>query len=240
MEKVDAQKFKILSGSVLKLIAVITMTVDHIAVAFAPWLQAVDIPLIDFPVLDHPLTLYWLLRLIGRMSFPIFCFLIGEGLRHTRDQRKYGLRLLIFAILSEIPFDLLYGKWFDLGMQNVYFTLFLGFLMIYAFENIQGNLKKYTVMLAVAAVSVFLKASYELNGVLLVFLLYLLRERPVAQAILAYPLLNIGPAAMVSFVPINLYNGKRGFIKGPVLKFLFYAFYPLHLLILAGIRYLLT
>ena len=94
-------------------------------------------------------------------------------------------------------------------------------------------------MLAIATISTYLKADYELFGVLLVFIIYILRNHPAAQAILSYPLLNIGPAALMAFIPINLYNGKRGFIKAPVLKLFFYAFYPLHLLILVGIRYLI-
>lgn len=240
METVQSPKYKFLSGSMLKLIAVITMTIDHTAVVFEPWFQTIDIPFVDFPVLDGELTLYWLLRLIGRVAFPIYCFLIGEGFRHTRNQRKYALRLLIFAVISELPYNMLSnGKWLDPQAQNVFFTLFLGLAMIYAFEYIKSNWKKYLVMLGIATVSVYLKADYDLSGVLLVFLIYVLRKHPAAQAILAYPLLNIGPAALMAFIPINLYNGKRGFIKAPVLKLLFYAFYPLHILILVGIRWLI-
>jgi hypothetical protein len=239
METVKTNKFKILSGSVLKLIAIITMTIDHTAVTFQQDFQAIDIPFVEGSVLGGELTLYWLMRLIGRVAFPIFCFLIGEGYRHTRNKPKYALRLLIFAVISEIPYNLLHGHWFASEAQNVFVTLFLGLMMIHAFETIKGNLLKYVVMLAIATISTYLKADYDLTGVLLVFIIYILRNHPAAQAILSYPLLNIGPAALMAFIPINLYNGKRGFIKAPVLKFFFYAFYPLHILILVGIRYLI-
>lgn len=240
METLQTSKYKCLSGSMLKLIAIITMTIDHTAVAFRQDFKAIDIPFVDGPVLGNELTLYWLMRLIGRMAFPIFCFLISEGYQHTRNKPKYALRLLIFAVISEVPYNLFHnGKWMDLGAQNVFFTLFAGLLMIYIYETVKGNLLKYVILFAITVVSGYTKADYGMAGVLLVFLMYILRSQPVAQALLAYPILNVRTAAVMAFVPINLYNGKRGFIKGPVLKFFFYAFYPLHILILIGIRSLI-
>ncbi|WP_461817744.1 TraX family protein, partial [Faecalimonas sp.] len=96
----------------LKIIAIIAMIIDHIGLFFFP---------------EHILF-----RIIGRISFPIFAFLIVEGFYHTRDIWKYMFRLGVFAVLSEIPFDLLTtGKVFDLRHQNVFFTLLIGVILMY-------------------------------------------------------------------------------------------------------------
>ena len=81
--------------------------------------------------------LYCLLRMIGRVAFPIFCFLLLEGFLHTRDWRRYALRLGVFAVVSEIPFDLM-GAHVPMSwdVQNVFFTLFLGLLMMKALETV--------------------------------------------------------------------------------------------------------
>ena len=230
-------KFKILSGSALKLIAMITMVIDHTAVMLYPVL---DILLAPFSVFGKTISLFWIMRKIGRLAFPIFCFLVTEGYRHTGNKLRYGLRLLLFAAISELPFNLLYGfNLFDLRAQNVFFTLFLGLLLIYIHESKHNQLLKFLAMVAVATIAKFLKVDYGLAGVLLVFVIYLFQNTPSVQALIAYPLLSGGVAAWAAFVPINLYNGKRGFIKSPLLKYAFYIFYPVHILILFGIYCLL-
>ena len=230
-------RHKILSGSVLKLLAIITMTIDHSAVVLLPVVEALRIPV---TIGAETMTVYWILRKIGRPAFPIFCFLITEGYQHTRNKWKYGLRLLIFAVISEIPFNMMCtGNLFSLEYQNVYFTLFMGLAMIFAFEKIGNQLLKYLAVAGIGLVASYLNADYGLNGVLLVFMIYLLRNAPAAQPMLAYPLLLGEIYAVAAFIPINLYNGKRGFIRSPVLKLLFYAFYPLHITILVIIQYLL-
>lgn len=230
-------KFKILSGSALKLIAMITMVIDHTAVMLYPVLDGLLVP---FSVLGRTISLYWIMRKIGRLAFPLFCFLITEGYRHTSNKTRYGLRLLLFAAISELPFNLLYSfNLFDLRSQNVFFTLFLGLLLIHIYETKYTQLIKFLAMAAVGVIAIYLKADYGLAGILLVFVIYLLQKTPAAQALIAYPLLSGGLAAWAAFVPINLYNGKRGFIKSPLLKYTFYIFYPAHILILFGIYSLL-
>lgn len=222
----------------LKLLAVLSMTVDHAAVIFVPVLESLRTP---YSIAGEVITLYWIMRKIGRLAFPIFCFLIAEGYLHTRSKLRYALRLLLFAAISEMPFNLMvHNRIFYLGAQNVYFTLFLGLLMIYAFDSLGSDWKKLLAMAAICIAAAFLQADYGLIGVLLVFLLYLLRSYPVARAFLAYPLLSGGIAAWVAFVPISLYNGKRGFIHTPAAKVLFYLYYPLHILVLFGIRCLIA
>lgn len=229
-------RFRILSGSMLKLIAVISMLLDHSALILAPAL-----PILKLALPGSDWTLYFILRKLGRLAFPIYCFLIGEGLAHTKDRKGYLLRLLVFAALSEVPFDLMVrNKLFHLGGQNVFFTLLLGALLICIFESAKPELLKATLMFAVLVAAGLLNVDYGITGTVLIFLIYLLRNHPAAQAIVSYPLLSGGIAAFAAFLPINLYNGKRGFIRGGFLKYCFYIFYPAHMLILLLIRHLIT
>lgn len=230
-------KYRVLSGSMLKVLAILCMAIDHGALILYPVIDALRIP---FSILGKSVTLYWVLRRIGRLAFPIFCFLIAEGFQHTRSKKKYGLRLLIFAFLSEIPFDLMRsGRIFDLSGQNIFFTLFLGLLFIYAYETIDEEWKRFLSLALTAVAAVMLRVDYGIAGAILVFTMHLFRNQPTVQALIAYPLLSRNICAFAALIPINLYNGKRGFITSPALKLAFYIFYPAHILILLGIRYLL-
>lgn len=231
-------KYRILSGSGLKLIAVITMLIDHIGYVFYA-LPAFQKPL--FTALGETVTLYFILRKIGRLAFPIYCFLIGEGLRHTRSPVKYLLRLFVFAVLSEIPFNLMVsGQLRCDAHQNVFFTLFLGALAISFYRSRLSNLLKSVLILLVLGVSTVLDADYGTAGMVIILLLYVLKGHPIVQAVAGYPLFSGGIYAVAAFIPINMYNGKRGFIKRPILKYAFYLFYPLHMLLLVGIKKYLT
>lgn len=231
------QKYAILSGSALKLLAIITMAIDHSAVVLFPVIEALRLPIAFF---GKTTTLYWIMRKIGRLAFPIFCFLITEGYQHTRNKIKYGLRLLVFAVISEIPFNMMCtGKALSWDYQNVYFTLFMGLAMIFAFESIQKQLLKYLALAGIGLIAAYFNADYGLNGVLLVFMIYVLRSVPAVQPMIAYPLLLGEIHAVMAFIPINLYNGQRGFIRSGWLKWLFYIFYPLHITVLVGIQHLL-
>lgn len=135
-----------MSSMVLKLIAVITMLLDHVASScFQPWgISRIRIESLDW--LRDGMTLYWLARLIGRIAFPIYCFLIVEGVAHTRNWKKYAVRLGILALISEIPFDFgLHDLRVNLARphvwtqfvensdwlhQNVFFTLLLGMFAV--------------------------------------------------------------------------------------------------------------
>lgn len=228
------ENLRIFSGSMLKLIAVISMLCDHSAILLSPALPFMDEPIIS------GITAYYILRRIGRLAFPIYCFLIGEGFAHTGNKRRYTLNLLVFALISELPFNLLVsGELLCAAKQNVFFTLFFGALMLYLCECAADGLRKTCLLLAVLAVAVVSRADYGVPGVVLILLMYVLRKQPAVQAIAAYPLLSGGLAAFAAFIPINLYNGKRGFIQTPVLKYAFYVFYPAHILALLLIRHLL-
>lgn len=92
-----------MSGSALKVIAVISMVIDHSA----------------YYLMEHETLLYEVMRCFGRIAFPVFAFLIAEGFQHTRNRIKYFLQLLGFAVVSEVPWYLLNGA--D-GTHNVLFT----------------------------------------------------------------------------------------------------------------------
>ena len=231
-------RWKILSGSALKLIAAAAMLIDHFAYTLAPEIQWMYAPL--FTVASKQITLFYLMRRIGRIAFPIFCFLISEGFSHTRNQKRYAYNLLLFALISEIPFNLMTsGRFWNIKAQNVFFTLFLGVLMMYILENMKSKPCKAFALVSVAAVASVLKADYGIWGALLILMLYVFKEKPIAQVILAFPLLSGVFAAWAAFIPINMYNGKRGFISSGIMKYFFYFFYPVHIIVLVLIKVIL-
>ena len=130
-----------ISGSTLKIIAIITMLIDHIGAGVLGRLlvvrgmnEAADLN----AWIDANSTLvitYQMMRFVGRLAFPIFCFLLVEGFLHTRSAAKYAFRMLLFAVVSEIPFDLaLKGAWYYPEKQNVYVTLLIGLLVLIGFR----------------------------------------------------------------------------------------------------------
>ncbi|MCI8418610.1 MAG: conjugal transfer protein TraX [Lachnospiraceae bacterium] len=240
-----------LTGSMLKWIAIVTMFIDHVGgclleVYFmnshgnSPYKGFWDLP-------SDQMT-FWFevdiaLRCIGRLAFPIFCFLLVEGFLHTRNVKKYALRLGLFCLISEIPFDLAFrGEPFYWLYQNVFFTLLLGLLGIWALEYFWRRQRLVGALLAIATALVadLLHTDYGAFGVFFIELLYLFRSRVLVRNILCIgSLLLYGGLEMLgalAFLPIVLYNGTRG--KQP--KYFFYVFYPIHLLILMAVgRWLL-
>lgn len=214
-----------ISGSTLKLIALITMLLDHIGAI-----------LIVSP------TPYYVLRLIGRIAFPIFCFLLVEGFLHTKNLKKYAFRLFLFALISEIPFDLaFYNTVFYPDSQNVFFTLFIGLLVIsctHYFNNILIDKPGIRLICRAAAIAAgmgiawYLNTDYSHIGIVAIALLYYFRNnRMIAAADACLFLMFSSTMEISSFVCLPLiraYNGKRGLS----LKYIFYLFYPVHLLIL--------
>ena len=227
------EKFKVLSGSVLKTLALVFMIMDHVA-HYLPDLFAAVV----YTLPSGPRTVYRIMRNIGRISFPIYAFLLVEGFIHTKDRKKYGLRLLIFAVISEFPWDLVHvHKLVNLSSQNVFFTLFLGFAGMYLFELFQNDrIRQAVSLLILLVISVFLKADYGITGFCFIMMMYALRERRLLKTVVGCGFLSSTWHAGLAFIPINLYNGKRGFIKGKALQYAYYAIYPLHLFVL----YLIT
>ena len=234
----NLSKLKILDGSMLKLIAVITMFIDHAALIVLSNTTFATEPFLSLA--GKEFSLYFILRKIGRLAFPLFCFLITEGFVHTKNFKKYLINLMAFAIISEIPFNLMIsGKFLYLGKQNIYFTLALGAVALWIIDNIENHFKKFIFLALILFSAIILKVDYGYSGIALILIIYILRNNPAVQATLALPVLSGGYAAWCAFIPINMYNGERGFIKGKFLKYLFYAFYPIHIIFLLLIKYIL-
>ncbi len=231
----NGKKYQILDGTTLKLIAMISMVFDHAGDMF-------------FPDVMWP-------RMIGRLAMPIFSFFIAEGFSHTRDKKKYLCRLGIFALISEIPFDLAFEGKIGFSHQNIMLSFFLAVVALMLYDWIQGGTKSeenhasigktvlgVIAVAAIAALSLLLRADYTIFAVIAVFLFYVLRQK--------HPLVRTGVGVAflaltrtvgyycttgLSFIPLAMYNGKKG--KG--LKWLFYGFYPGHLLLLAAIKHIM-
>lgn len=233
-----SQKYCFLSGSLLKVLAVFTMLIDHTAAFLLRSCEFAIQPLVSIG--SHELSLYKIMRYVGRMAFPIFVFLLVEGFYHTHDKKKYGRNLLIFAIISEIPWNLLHSGTLLYYKQNVFFTLLLGYIGMCVIEKYQSlhKAKQSTIalLLILLIVSLLLQADYGVVGFGYVLLIYILRENSILQAVLGTCFLPSTWIGGMAFIPINLYNGKRGFIKGNAAKYFFYIFYPLHMICLYIIR----
>lgn len=233
--------FRCLSGSTLKLIAICAMTIDHFAASIIyHGILLPAAPLTEGTGAWTWYMIYKVMRFIGRIAFPIFCFLLVEGFLHTSNRKKYAFRLFLFALISELPFDLaLFNSPIDWGNQNVFFTLTIGLLVIWTMDSVsKRNLQvplQLSAILAGCLLAWFLKTDYDYKGILLIVILYIFRyDRKLRTIAGCVSLLWEAPACL-AFIPINLYNGKRGLS----LKYFFYAFYPLHLLIYAAILHFL-
>ncbi len=228
------EKYKCLSGSTLKTIAIISMFIDHAALVLLYWgVLYSNQPIIEGTKIYHIYLIYNVMRKIGRIAFPIFCFLLIEGFIHTSNHKKYAIRLLLFALISEIPYDLAcHNQVINPESCNVFITLLLGFLTIWAMDQFR---EKYWIQIPIAAIGCFIayfvNCDYDYRGLILIVLLYFFRYYRVMQAIAGSIALYWEWQAIFAFIPICMYNGKRG----QNIKYFFYIFYPAHLLLLYGI-----
>ncbi len=213
-----------MSTFALKLIAVISMTIDHTGAVLFPYET-------------------WM-RYVGRIAFPVYAFLIVEGYVHTSDVKKYLMRLGLFAVISEVPFDLAFNtSFFSMDCQNVYFTLFFGLLALILIDVFSGQIFWQTLsVLCMCLAAAELTTDYRYLGVIVIILFYVFRDRPFMKAVtvtLALSYLS-GPMEFfgsLALIPIFLYNGELGRHKW---KYFFYVFYPVHLMILVCIRKAVT
>ena len=210
-----------LSGSALKVIAVLSMVADHCA----------------YYLMEHGTLFYEVMRCFGRIAFPVFAFLIAEGFQYTRNRMKYFLQLLGFAVISELPWYLLNGA--D-GTHNVLFTLALGVMTLAAFEAMKKDgMLCGAVILSIAGFATWSGVDYEWRGILMMVVFYLsgnvsnpsFPSGRKAQLFCTFPLMMhygiIG--ALLACGMIASYDGTHGFIHGKVAKYGFYAFYPVHM-----------
>lgn len=229
-----------LSSDWLKIIALVTMAIDHTGSVL------------------FPMQPIW--RMAGRIAFPIFAWLLVQGFVHTSNRRRYIGNMAVFALLSEIPFDLALGRRLSTDWQNVYFTLLLGLLVMSALEKLEGLPAQAVLVASAMAAAQWLHFDYGCSGqaLIVVFYFYVRRRNPSLEVgfilflltWLLKPILRGQPVwepytwrnalanmelefwGILAIPLLRQYNGVRKWKRG---KYFFYLFYPLHLLILYAI-----
>ncbi|MCL2415342.1 MAG: conjugal transfer protein TraX [Defluviitaleaceae bacterium] len=217
-----------LSGFWLKIIAAVGMTLQHIALALTPVI---------------PLWLQYPMQLAGGLTFPILAFLLVEGYKHTSSIGKYALRLLIFALIAQIPFMLA----FDVMLANIMYTLCLGIVVLICYDKIKNRILFWIIFFALVGLTALIPFDWGVIGLPIILMFRIIedeyRRRTAPCAFAAIMLLlprmpiffetgNFPPAMLFPIgcllaMPINwAYTGEHG-IKHS--KILFYAYYPLHL-----------
>ena len=231
-----------ISGAFLKHFALFTMVIDHIGVVLFP-------------------DVFWL-RIIGRLSFIIFCFLLAEGAVHTHNRPKYAIRLLLLALLSIIPFSYAkYGVWLNLEDLNVFFVLSSSVMMLALFDLCKNQpfeyLYKLLILILFGVVGYLVGFEYNFYGYALVACFYQFRGNKTAvfcaataATLVALPLFKIVVESftpikamiysvvegfgLISLIFILAYNGERG---KQLPKWFYYLFYPVHLVVLVLIKH---
>ncbi|MBQ7801704.1 MAG: TraX protein [Oscillospiraceae bacterium] len=214
-----------LSQEGLKIIACVTMLLDHIGAVFCSGVG---------------------LRIVGRLAFPIYCFLLAEGVCHTKNPKKYALRLLVGALLSELPFDLLFFGEITPAHSSVMVTLLIGFLYLWAAKGTDRAGLKVLLAIPFVLLAELLGSDYGGAGVVMIALFAFTREVPHSRLIQAAGLtalcwlmggmtvrigafrLPVEMFAVAALIPIFCYSGRKATASRAV-QWIFYLFYPAHL-----------
>lgn len=242
------KKLKCLNATHLKIIAMVCMLLDHM------WATVVDGNL-------------WM-TCVGRIAFPIFAFQVAEGYAHTKNFKKYLLRMFLFALISEIPYNLMAGGWwFSPFGQNVMFTFCLALLLIRLIDKARAKHWALGLVTVLAGgfvgywVGMFTFVDYYGYGILMVLVFWLFRNVRFGWLITLAAMIYINFVmigglhleftlfgrdflfaqqgfAVLALIPIWLYNGRQG-LKNKAFQYACYTFYPVHMLILALIAMLL-
>lgn len=213
---------KTLNSFHLKIIALITMIIDHLGMMFFE----------DYSVF----------RIIGRIAFILYAFMLVEGYFHTKSVKKYLSKLFLWALISEVPFDLAnYGVFFHFGHQNIFLTLFLSVLGIHWLEKNKELGLKIFICLVILFLGLIIRVDYSVYGISVILSFYFCKKYRIGY-ILPISILSIVAVfvlnkfqcfALLGFVPILMYNGQQGRKTGNI----YYSFYAVHLLILAIIKF---
>lgn len=215
-----------LSSFVLKIIACVTMFIDHFG----------------YILFDK---FSWF-NYIGRLAFPIFAFQISEGYVHTKSLKKYFFKLILFACISQIPYYFFINIIHVNFSLNVIFTLIVGLLAILLYDKLNNKILGVLCVIALACIAQLLKMDYGIFGVFTVFAFYLFKNNKLLTALsflilviykysfsfikygftLNYILLFL--CTFSAIIPILFYNKKQG----KKAKYLFYFFYPVQFIIL--------
>jgi len=244
---------KDLSGRLLKWIAIIAMVLDHAAYVFVP----------------NGTVLYFVMRFIGRITGPTMFFFLVEGYHHTKNIKKYILRLFVFALIAYIPF--IYCFFGSLPNQsnffrlNIMYTLGIGLLAVHIKNVVQPKWLAICLILGLGIMSfvgdwsiigfiiiMIFESNYgnkkmQMRNYLILAIVYIGIEIIVSMSMQANAIDNSFVSTMLNnislgmVVPVFLlknYNGNRGKV-GNIEKWAFYWIYPLHLMILIFIRYII-
>lgn len=223
------------SGTTLKYIACGTMLLDHIGAS------CIESRYSYYTAAPSALvTLDVCLRWAGRLAFPLYCFLLVEGFLHTHSLRQYAGRMLAFALVSELPFDLaFFHTLIYRGHQNVYWTLFFGLCALGCLRHFgERSAPGIFSALALAVLAELLRTDYGAIGVLLIVALYITRASRPLQCLFGAVAVCYELPAPLAFLPVSLYNGQRGRCSRAE-QWAFYLFYPAHLALLAAVTNLL-
>ena len=222
-------------ASWLKLIAMISMLIDHINKALI-YPQLVS----NYGTLT---TISNIFDIIGRIAFPLFCFMLVEGYFKTRSKWKYLRNLLIFGVISEVPFDMFStASFFNMNWNNVMFTLALVLITIWIIDTLKEKMKarpkalwflvSWIIILAVCIATMYLGLDYEHHAILIGYFFYLFHDVRLLSVPFGYASMYTQPWSLLGFGLVLTYNGERG----KQFKMLNYWFYPVHLLVLGVIR----
>ena len=224
----DSSRFSF-SGTALKRLALASMLLDHLGASLLEaGLFAAAAPTVPLLWLDQ------CLRWAGRLAFPLYCFLLVEGFAHTHSLRRYAGRMLLFALVSEVPFDLAFFRVsFYWEHQNVYWTLFLGLCALWCLQRFgQQSAPGIAGAFGCAVLAELLRTDYGALGVLLVMILYLFRGDRTKQCLFGALAVCYELPAPLALLPAFYYNGTRGHCAKWE-QWAFYIFYPAHLAVLA-------
>ncbi len=231
-------KFK-LSCNSLKIIACVLMFIDHVGYGLIHnYLKARGMDLMPV-VYTNLQDAYEFCKGVGRLAFPIFCFFLVEGFLKTSNVKKYALRLGIFALVSEVCFDLgLFGEAFHFDHQNVILSFFLALIMLIVIRYLENNVlglsefvRQLAIICTVAAfadIAFLLKTDYSWKCMLLAAVLYCFRNTGIFRLVAGAAVMSWEKYAPISFLLLYFYDPAQK----PRFKYAFYIFYPLHLLLI--------
>lgn len=215
-----------MTSFMLKIIALISMTFDHFG--------------------DAIIGKFTFFNLLGRISFPIFAFQISEGYIHTKNLKKYFIKLVIFAVLSQIPFILFFKTFSTNFSLDIFFTLLIGLLCIYIYDKLSNKIIGIIICIALIIISLLIHVDYGAFGVSIILIFYIFKKSKLLMSIfyIFACILKYLPNLIIynfhylyclslifTCIPIIfilLYNGKQG----KKVKYLLYFYYPIHLFVL--------
>lgn len=235
-EQENLKKFQFFSGAQLKYLAFISMLIDHVN-------NAIVTPMLDGG--GFLLYLSNIFSILGRIAFPIFIFFIVEGFFKTSNRKKYLITLLIFGVISEVPFDMFTSKtFFDPHWNNMMFTLALCLITIWIINSIKNKLDNKVLWYVISIIIVILfgflamqlSLDYDYHAIVVAYLFYIFYDKPILGAGLGYLSIIKELYSFLGFGMTLTYNGKRG----RQYKWLNYFFYPVHILILGILRFYLN